>query len=109
MNGDLISRSEAITEIQMLPHNGDNISGEEAEQAIANLAPKNADEIRYVEFEQKGEVTFFDIIATPRVCTACNQEFIVLYDKPMVKTEFCPRCGARRKMDLKEDSICNTQ
>ena len=53
MNNDLISRSALLTDIMMLPHNGDIVSGEEVEEAIANAPTVDAEPVRH-----EGDTTF---------------------------------------------------
>lgn len=80
---------------------GYNLTNKKAENATADIP--GFKKIQYADFERQGEITFFDLTANPLRCSHCGINFIVLFNEEKMAMH-CPRCGAERKTDLKEES-----
>lgn len=85
----LIDAHDLWTEIMMLPHNGDMISSEEVEKAIAEAPTVDAVEVEHGQWE-------WDIEDIYR-CTNCGAKNRVKEVMGQPDFNYCPKCGA--KMD----------
>lgn len=102
MNNDLISRSALLTDIMMLPHNGDIISSDEVEQAIADAPTVDAEPVRYGKWQKMG----YACGDTEYECSeCCGTE----WRTSISRFKYCPFCGARMDAEVNDHGSDSTE